>query len=171
MLHVLGLCSQSPYPSAGETQTLKGRSGSISVGCLDSGVHKVLFEPSECLWWVWNLILNVTSPFLPSCLGFSFALGCRVSFFGGIQHSPVSGCSAVSCNFAVFTGEDKHMPFYSAIFNFCLLLGIKKRYLLLGKNTITNLDSILKSINITLPTKVHIVKTMVFPVIMHGYKS
>ena len=128
-------CDQSPCPcgwplltrvSTGDTQTLKGRSGSVSVGSLGPGMHKVLFEPSECLWWVWNLILNVTSPLLLSCLGFSFALGCGVSFFGGIQHSPVSGCSAVSCNFAVLTGEDKHMPFYSAIFNFCLLLGIKK---------------------------------------------
>ena len=77
------------HTSAGETQTLKGRSGSVSVRCLGSGVHKVLFEPSECLWWVWNLILNVTSPLLASCLGFSFALGCGVTFFGGIQHSPV----------------------------------------------------------------------------------
>ena len=36
-------------------------------------------------------------------------------FFGGIQHSPVHGCSAVSCNFGVLTGEDEHMSFYSAI--------------------------------------------------------
>ena len=35
----------------------------------------------------------------------------------------------------------------------------------------TNLDSILKSIDITLPTKVHLVKTMVFPVVMYGYES
>ena len=38
-----------------------------------SGVHKALFEPSEHLWWVWSLILNMISPFLLSC-GFSFAL-------------------------------------------------------------------------------------------------
>ena len=62
------------HTSAGDTQTLKGRSGSVSVGCLGSGVHKVLFEPSECLWWVWNLITNVTLLLLPSCFGFSFAL-------------------------------------------------------------------------------------------------
>ena len=37
--------------------------------------------------------------------------------------------------------------------------------------SMTNLDSILKSIDITLPTKVHLVKAMVFPVVMHGYKS
>ena len=41
-----------------------------------------------------------------------------------------------------------------------------KRHLLLGKNAMTNPDSILKSRDITLPTKVHIVKAMVFPVIM-----
>ena len=34
------------------------QSGSISVGSLGPGAHKVLFEPSECLWWVWDLILN-----------------------------------------------------------------------------------------------------------------
>ena len=39
------------------------------------------------------------------------------------------------------------------------------------KKTMTNLDSILKSRNITLPTKVHIVKAMVFPVVMHGCES
>ena len=46
-----------------------------------------------------------------------------------------------------------------------------KRHLLLGRKAITNLDSILKSRNITLLTKVHIVKAMVFPVIMYGYES
>ena len=46
-----------------------------------------------------------------------------------------------------------------------------KRCLLLGRKAITNLDSILKSRDITLPTKVHLVKTMVFPVVMHGYKN
>ena len=46
-----------------------------------------------------------------------------------------------------------------------------KRYLLLGRKTMTNLDSVLKSRDSTLPTKVRIVKAMVFPVVMHGYKS
>ena len=46
-----------------------------------------------------------------------------------------------------------------------------KRYLLLGKETMTNRDSILKSRVITLPTKVCIVKAMVFPVVMNGYKN
>ena len=43
-----------------------------------------------------------------------------------------------------------------------------KRHLLPGRKVLTNLDSILKSRDITLPTKVHLVKAMVFPVIMYG---
>ena len=46
-----------------------------------------------------------------------------------------------------------------------------KRRLLLGRKAMTNLDSILKSRNITLPTKVHLVKAMVFPVVMYGCES
>ena len=46
-----------------------------------------------------------------------------------------------------------------------------KRHLLLGKKAMTNLDSILKSRDITLPTKDHIVKAMVFPVVMYGCES
>ena len=46
-----------------------------------------------------------------------------------------------------------------------------KRCLLLGRKVMTNLDSILKSRDITLPTKVHLVKTIVFPVVMFGCKS
>ena len=46
-----------------------------------------------------------------------------------------------------------------------------KRRLLLGRTVITNLDSILKSRDITLPTKVRLVKAMVFPVVMYGHES
>ena len=46
-----------------------------------------------------------------------------------------------------------------------------KRCLLLGRKVMTNLDSILKSRDITLPTKVHLVKAMVFPVVMYGGES
>ena len=46
-----------------------------------------------------------------------------------------------------------------------------KRHLLLGRKVMTNLDSILKSRDITLPTKVHLVKAMVFPVVMYGRES
>ena len=45
-----------------------------------------------------------------------------------------------------------------------------KRYLLLGRKVMTNLDSILKSRDIPLPTKARLAKAMVFPVVMHGYE-
>ena len=117
-------CTQSPCPcsrpllthaSTGDNQTLKGRSGSVSVGSLSPGAQKVLFELTEHLWKVLSLILNMISPLLPSCWGFSFALGCGVCFFGGIQHSPVDGCSAASCKVDVLTGDDEHTSFYCAI--------------------------------------------------------
>ena len=117
-------CTQSPCPcirtlltrtSTEDTQTLKGRSGSVSVGSLGPGVHKIFFEPSEHLWWVWSLILNVISPLLLSCWAFSFATGHGESFFGGMQNSPVDGCSPPSCNFGILTEEDERTSFYSAI--------------------------------------------------------
>ena len=117
--HTQVCCTQSPCPwgrplltctSTGDAHTLKGRSCSVPVGT--PRAHKVLFEPSKLLWWVCGLIVNVISPLLPSCWGFSF--GCGVSFFGGIEHSLVYGCSAVSCNFGVLAGEDEH-TFYCAI--------------------------------------------------------
>ena len=46
-----------------------------------------------------------------------------------------------------------------------------KRHLLLGKKAMTNQDNILKSRDVTLPTKVHLVKTMVFPAVMYGCES
>ena len=45
------------------------------------------------------------------------------------------------------------------------------RCLLLGRKVMTNLDSVLKSRDITLPTKVHLVRAMVFPVVMYGYET
>ena len=52
-----------------------------------------------------------------------------------------------------------------------VIAAMKLRRLLLGRKVMTNLDSILKSRDITLPTKVHLVKTMVFPVAMYGCES
>ena len=46
-----------------------------------------------------------------------------------------------------------------------------KRHLLLGRKVMTNLDSIFKSQDITLPTKVHLVRAMIFPVVMYGCES
>ena len=49
-------------------------------------------------------------------------------FFAGIQHSSVSGCSAVSCNFGVITGEDEHMSFYYAIFKLVKVMEFQLSY-------------------------------------------
>ena len=114
--------SQSPWPrgrplltcaSTGVTETLKSRSGSVSVWPLGPGAHKVFFVPSQHLSRAQSLILNMILSLLPSCWGFSFALGHQIYFFGGILHSPVNGCSAASCNFGVLTGEDERTSFYS----------------------------------------------------------
>ena len=48
---------------------------------------------------------------------------------------------------------------------------MKLRHLLLGRKSMTNIDSILKSRDITLPTKAHLVKATVFPVVMNGWES
>ena len=50
-------------------------------------------------------------------------------------------------------------------------LGVPRRHLLLGRKAMTNLDCILKSKDITLPTKVRLVKAMVFPVVMYGCET
>ena len=106
-----GLLHPEPLPlrqatvdrtSAGDTQTQFWPS---LCGVSGSWYAQSLFEPSECLWRIWGLILNVILPLLPSCWGFSFAVGRGVSFFGGIQHSPVDGCSAATCNFGILTGR------------------------------------------------------------------
>ena len=90
LCHTQVCCTQSPCPfgrplltltTSGDTHTLKGISGSVSVG--SPGAHKVLFEPSEHLWWVRGLILNAILPLLPSCLGFSLALDVGYLFLVG----------------------------------------------------------------------------------------
>ena len=100
------------YSKAGLAQPL--------VGSLGPGARQVLFESSKHLWRAWGLILNAISPFLSSCWGFSFARGHGVSFFGGIQYSPVNKSSTASCNLGVLTGEDEHKSFYSAILKYIL---------------------------------------------------
>ena len=52
-----------------------------------------------------------------------------------------------------------------------VIAAMKLRHLLLGRKVMTNLDSILKSRDITLPKKVHLVKAMVFPLVMYGCES
>ena len=55
--------------------------------------------------------------------------------------------------------------------NFIYAITVLKNILFLRRKVVTNLDSILKSRNITLPTKVHLVKAIVFPVVMYGSES
>ena len=71
MLHVWSLLQPEPLSlwqasadcaSAGDIQTLKGSSGSVSVGSLGPGARKVLIEPSKHLWQVWGLILKAILP-------------------------------------------------------------------------------------------------------------
>ena len=121
LCHTQVCCTQSPCPCGrplltntftGDTQT---RFWLSLCGVSGPWCAEGLFEPSEHLWPVRGLIPNVISPLLPSCWGFSFALGCGVSFFGGIQHSPVDGCSAASCSFGILAGEDEHTSSYSSI--------------------------------------------------------
>ena len=92
---------------------------------LGPSAHKALSEPSELLWQVWGLILNMILPILPSCWGFFFARGHGLSFFGEMQCSPVDSCSAASCNFAILAGEDERTTFYSAILDISWLCGIR----------------------------------------------
>ena len=87
---VNGSFTQSPCPCSRPllTRTSAGDSNTGLAQSLGPGAQEVLFEPSKHLSQVWDLIPNMISPLLLSCWGFSIALGPRVSFFGGIQHSP-----------------------------------------------------------------------------------
>ena len=70
--------------------------------------------------------------------------------------------------------ENSDRLYFGGLQNHCRLCNCRheiKRHLLLGRKTMTNLDNILKSRDITLPTKVYLVKATVFPVVMYGYKS
>ena len=94
----------------------------------------------------------------------------------------VKGNSNISIYFKViaFVGRPKYFPpvlciYYAALGSKITAHGDCsheiKRHLLLGRKVMTNLDSILKSRDITLPTKVRLVKAMVFPVVMYGCES
>ena len=85
-------CSQSPCchgrplltrASSRDTQTLKSRSDSVSVGSLGPGAHNVMFEPSENLWLVWSLILNsISFPYrLVGASPLLLDIGCIFFFF------------------------------------------------------------------------------------------
>ena len=108
--------------STEDTQIPRGRCGSVSVGSW------VLLLTRFC-WALQTSLAGMgfdsNRDFAPPTFLLSFALGHGISFFGGIQHSPVNGCSTVSCNFGVLVWEDERTSFYSAIW--CVL-----RNMLLG---------------------------------------
>ena len=126
LCHTQVCSTQSPCPfgrpllthsSEGNTQTLKGRSGSVFVGYLGPGAHKVLFEPSELLWQVWGLILI---QFHPSyCLAGASPLPLDVGYLFLVRSNIL--LSEASCNFGVLAGEVEHTSFYSAILRHILI--------------------------------------------------
>ena len=82
---------------------------------------------------------------------------------GPITSWEIDGETVEQCQ-TLFFGAPKSLQMVIAAMNF-------KRHLLLGRKVMTNQDSIFKSRDITLPTKVHLVKAMVFPVVMYGCES
>ena len=90
----------------------------------------------------------------------------------GPSSSPQEGCSAFSGSAAFCTLRDLNRPHcqHPKSLRWWLSHEIKRR-LLLGRKVMTNLDSILKSRDVTLPTKVRLVKAMVFPVVLYGCES
>ena len=117
LCHTQVYCTQSPWLAAGDCwpkpsqETLKHGSSSVSVGSPGPGAHKI------CALWasLAGILFDSKHDFTPPTIlpGFSFILGCQVSFFGGIQCSPVDGCLAASCNFGVLV-ENESTSFYSA---------------------------------------------------------
>ena len=118
--------ARAPAPVAGSfwpvppQEMLKhSKAGLVSL-CGISWSHKVLFEPSEYLWQVWGLILDKILPLLPSCWGFSFALGHGVSFLVG-SNIVLSMAVHSELYFGVLTGEVQHMFFYSSILSLWII--------------------------------------------------
>ena len=110
LCHTQVSCTQSPCPcgrpllthtSTGDTQT---QYCLCLHGVFGSWCTQGLFEPSECLWRIWDLILNSISPLLPSCWGLSFALGHGVSpqSCSRAAKSPLQ-CQAAAAHTAYFT--------------------------------------------------------------------
>ena len=85
LCHTQVCCTQSLCPCNGPPPTHTSTGDAQTQFCLSlcgvpgSWCSQDLFEPSEHLWQEWGLILNMYLPLLPSCWGFSFALGCGVS--------------------------------------------------------------------------------------------
>ena len=110
LCHTQVYCTQSPCPCSSPLLTHTSAGDTQTQFCLSLCGLWVLVHTR----FVWALRASLAGrgfdskcnfvP-LPSCWGFSFALGRGVSFFGGIQHSSVSGFSTASCKFGVLAGE------------------------------------------------------------------
>ena len=122
-----GLChtqvcgTQSPWPcgrplltctSTGDTQTQFYLS---LCGVPESWYAQGLFEPSWHFWWKWDLILNANSPLLPSCWGFSFALGCGIS-----AHSCSSPCHLTAVSLTLDGGISSRPVQWSTAATICM---------------------------------------------------
>ena len=85
LCHTQVCCTQSSCPCISLLLTCTSTGDAQTQFCLSlcgvpgSWCTQGLFDPSECLWWLWGLILKLILPLLPSCWHFSFALGCEVS--------------------------------------------------------------------------------------------
>ena len=175
--HTQVCCTQSPCPCGSPLLTHASTGDAQTQFCLSlcrvlgSWWAQGLFEPSERLWQEWGLSLNMNLPLLPSCWGFSFALGRGVS-----PHSRSSEAQPL-----LLTLDVEYLLLACCCYSGKITAAKMtadgdssheiKRCLLLGRKVMTNLDSILKSRNITLPTKVCLVKAMDFPVVMYGCES
>ena len=85
LCHSQVYCTRSSCPCSSPLLTCTSIGDTKAQLCLSpcgvsgSWCAQGMLEPSQCLWWVWGLILKMVSPLLPSCWGLSFALGCGVS--------------------------------------------------------------------------------------------
>ena len=120
---------------------------------------------NHCRWWLWKSLSHVqlfAAPWTIWSMEFSRPEYWSEQPFPFPGHLPNPGIEARSPVLQVdsLPGELPGKPMVAA--------AMKLRHLLLGRKTMTNLHSILKSIGTTLPTKIHLVKAMVFPIVMYG---
>ena len=198
LCHTQVCCIQSPCPcsrplltrtSAGDTQTqfwlsLCGVSGSWIL------LKQSLFEPPEHLWRVWGLVgmgrninnlsyedgttLMAESEELKSLLMKLKEESGKVGLKLNIQKTKIMASGPITSwqiNEEMMETVTDFIFLHSKITADGDCSHEIKRLLLLGRKVMTNLDSIFKSRDITLPTKVRLVKAMVFPVVMYGCES
>ena len=120
-------CIQCPWPcsrplsvqsSARYCWTLKASLALSLVASLFLSSGSWYTQDFVCAFWasLVNMGFDSTRDFAPPTILLGLLLWPWMSFFGGIQHSPVDGCLAASGNFGVLAGKDEHTCFYSTIF-------------------------------------------------------